>query len=139
MQVRGHGETKYIFDGGRDGKAAKKIIAAIPDPGERGKLVANYLADGDKFTVQNGWALWFLASRINAYRAAPVGSDEWVHYADGDPDIEACDRACEGIWEEKSIEEKKSFLRNSICACGGITDAHRKLVEGFGIDLSELT
>jgi hypothetical protein len=66
---RGADGNKYVFDGGRDGKAAKKILAAIQNRDEIKELVNKYLNDDDRYTKSIGWTLWHLAERINAYRA----------------------------------------------------------------------
>lgn len=55
------------FVSGKDTKASKSILAQIKDPEKYADILRQFLADDDKFLIQNGHAISFLTSKINKY------------------------------------------------------------------------
>ena len=55
------------FTTGKDTRAAKSILAQIKDPEKYTDILRQFLADDDKFLMQNGHSISFLTSKINKY------------------------------------------------------------------------
>jgi len=55
------------FASGKDTKAAKSILSQIQDPEKFKDILRQYLADDDRFLMQNGHSISFLSSKINKY------------------------------------------------------------------------
>jgi phage replication O-like protein O len=55
------------FSSGKDTRAAKNILAQIKDPEKYADILRQFLADDDKFLMQNGHSISFLTSKINKY------------------------------------------------------------------------
>lgn len=55
------------FSSGKDTRAAKNILTQIKDPEKYADILRQFLADDDKFLMQNGHSISFLTSKINKY------------------------------------------------------------------------
>ena len=55
------------YAAGKDLKAAKSILTQIKDPEKYADILRQFLADDDKFLIQNGHSISFLTSKINKY------------------------------------------------------------------------
>lgn len=58
---------KDPFVSGKDTRAAKSILTQIKDPEKYADILRQFLADDDKFLMQNGHSISFLTSKINKY------------------------------------------------------------------------
>ena len=102
---------------GKDLKAAKSLFAEIADPEKFKDILRQFLADDDKFLVQNGHGLSFLASKINKYLNSTYNPDD-IEWEDGytfgnHPDELAFIMAIEEkIAAEKAAKEAKERERD---------------------------